>query len=299
MLHDDDGRRAVAEFAHQLQRRVSVVIIIVTQFLALDLLGLGNAVRGRAVGQVERGRLVRVLAIAQRGAELARQRQAFGEGDTLVGKGEPAGDHRIIGGGGGIGLGRQHPAEIIAGGAALFGHFGDQAGIVGRIGDDRDTLMILRGRTDHRRATDVDILDDLVAVGALGDGRGEGIEVDDHQVDRADFMLVHRRDMLGIVAHGQQPAMDLGVQRLDAAVHHLGEAGQLGNILHGQARLAQRLGSAAGRHQFDAMLAQCLAQFDEAGLVRYGKEGALDGDVGGHGDASCCSGCRFRLAAAL
>ena len=78
--------------------------------------------------------------------------------------------------------------------------------------------------------------------------------------------------------------MHLGVQRLDAAVHHFGKAGQVGNIHDGQARVAQRLGRAAGRDQFDAMLAQRLSQFDEPRFVRYGQEGALDGIVG-HGGA--------------
>jgi hypothetical protein len=34
--------------------------------------------------------------------------------------------------------------------------------------------------------------------------------------------------MLGIVAHREQAAVDLGVQRLDPPVHHLGKAGKLG-----------------------------------------------------------------------
>jgi hypothetical protein len=44
---------------------------------------------------------------------------------------------------------------------------GEQLGIIGRIGDDRDEGVVLGRRADHRRAADVDILDDLVAVGAL------------------------------------------------------------------------------------------------------------------------------------
>jgi hypothetical protein len=39
----------------------------------------------------------------------------------------------------------------------------------------------------------------------------------------------------GSVAAGQQAAMHLGVQGLDAAVQHLGEAGDLGHLGHGQA----------------------------------------------------------------
>ena len=52
-----------------------------------------------------------------------------------------------------------------------------------------------------------------------------GIEVDADEVDRLDAVLLHRGDVLGVVAQGEQAAVDFGMQRLDPAVHHLGEAG--------------------------------------------------------------------------
>ena len=106
--------------------------------------------------------------------------------------------------------------------------------------------MVLGRRTHHRRAADVDVLDHLVALGALRNGRLEGIEVDHDQVDRTDIMLGHRGGMFGIVAHRQQPAVNRRVQRLDAAVHHFGEAGVFGHVLHRQPCIAQGLGGAAG-----------------------------------------------------
>ena len=211
VLDDDDGRRAVAKFADQLQRGVGVVVIIVGEFLALDLLRLSDAARGGTDRQIEGGGLMRIFAIAQRRAQRARQAERFGEGDALVCEGEPAGDHRIIGGGGGISLGREHAAEVVAGRATLFVHFGDQPGIVGGIGDDRDAFVILRGGADHGGAANVDILDNLLAIRALGDGGGEGIEIDDDKIDRADGMLVHRGDMIRVAPHGEQAAMDLGM----------------------------------------------------------------------------------------
>jgi len=36
------------------------------------------------------------------------------------------------------------------------------------------------------------------------------------------------------------------VQRLDAAVHHLGKAGQIADVADGEPRVAQRLGGAPG-----------------------------------------------------
>ena len=139
--------------------------------------------------------------------------------------------------------------------------------------------MILGGGADHGRTANVDILDDFLARRAFGDSGGEGIKVDDDQVDRTDLMLLHGGDMVWIVAHRQQPAVHLGVQRLDPSVHHFREAGEVGNVLHLQSRLAQSLGRAAGGNQFYPMPAQRLPQFDQAGLVGHGKKGALDDDV--------------------
>ena len=67
------------------------------------------------------------------------------------------------------------------------------------------------------------------------DGRLERVEVDHQQVDRRDAVRGSRRHVLGVVAHGQQAAVHLGCSVLTPAVHHLGEAGVLGDVLHGDA----------------------------------------------------------------
>ena len=143
------------------------------------------------------------------------------------------------------------------------------------------SLRLIQARFQTRQAIESQVVGDLRdALRALGDGRLERIEVDHNQVDRADFMRGHGGGVFGIVAHRQQSAMDLGVQRLDPPVHHLGKAGQLGNVLHRKAGIAQRLSGAAGRHQFHAAGAQGLAQFDQASLVGNGKQRTADGDIG-------------------
>ena len=146
--------------------------------------------------------------------------------------------------------------------------------------------MVLGRRADHARSADIDVLDDLVTVRALGHGGLERIEVDDHQVYRGNRVCGHCRGMFGVVAHRQQAAVDLGVQRLDATVHHLGKAGELGDVLHGKAGIAQCAGGAAGRHQFDAAGSECLAEFDESALVRNRQQCAAKGD-GGHAEGPC------------
>ena len=103
----------VAKLGDQLERGVGVVVIVVAERLALDLLGLADAARMRPGGRVEGRLLVRVLAVAQHlVAGFRIERQGVGEHLPLIGEGEPAGDHRIIGGGRGKSLCRQSLAEF-------------------------------------------------------------------------------------------------------------------------------------------------------------------------------------------
>ena len=77
--------------------------------------------------------------------------------------------------------------------------------------------------------------------------------------------------------------MDLRMQRLDPAVHHLGKTGDLGDVDHLQPGLAQRLGGAAGGDQLDAVAGEGLGEIDEARLVGYRQQGAGDAArVAGH-----------------
>jgi hypothetical protein len=60
---------------------------------------------------------------------------------------------------------------------------------------------------------------------------------------------LQRRHVLGHVAPRQQAAVHLRVQRLHAAVEHLGEAGVVGHLGDRQAGIGQQLGGAAGGQQ--------------------------------------------------
>src|SRR3546814_16270453 len=94
-------------------------------------------------------------------------------------------------------------------------------------------------------------------------------------------MLLPRRDMRGVVAHREDTAVHGRVQSLDAAVHHLGKAGEVGYIENIVPRLAQRLGGAAGRHQLDAVTDERGGKLGEPRLVADGTEGAGGGNDGG------------------
>ena len=64
------------------------------------------------------------------------------------------------------------------------------------------------------------------------------------------------------------PPWIFGMQRLDAAVHHFGKAGDVADVDHRQARVGQRLGRAAGRDELEATVGQRLAKRNQAGFIR-------------------------------
>ncbi len=142
--------------------------------------------------------------------------------------------------------------------------------------------MVLRRAADQRRAADIDVLDAVVVIGALGDGRLERIEIDDQQIDRRDAVLGGLRIVLCVAAYGQQPAMHLRMQRLHAPVHHLGKAGEVGHVLDGKPRGPQGSGRAAGGDQLDAHIRQGGGERDETRLVRYRKQRTTNARNAGH-----------------
>ena len=273
MLDDHHRRILPGKLGGQFERSIGVVEVVVRKLLALQLGRLRHAGGAGDLRDIDRRRLVRVLAIAQRIGALEGEREGVGEQGRLVRsggrEGEPAGDRGIIGGGAGIGLARHAGAESLRGGTAVRFHLGDQRRVIGRIGEDRHEAVVLRRRAHHRRAADVDVLDHFLAARALGDGRFEGIEVDHHQIDRADPVGLHRGDVLGIVAQSEQPAMHSRVQGLHPPVHHLGKAGEFRHILHGKACIAQGLGGAAGADQLDAARREGRAKFSQTALVGH------------------------------
>ena len=82
--------------------------------------------------------------------------------------------------------------------------------------------------------------------------------------------------MLGIVAHGENAAVDVGIERLDPAVHDLREARDITDVEHGDARIADRLHRAARRDDLNTGIMQLACELDDARLVRYTDESTLD-----------------------
>ena len=104
----------------------------------------------------------------------------------------------------------------------------------------------------------------------------ERIEVHAHEVDRLDVVLLERLGVLGRVAHREQARVELGVQRLDAAVHDLGEARVVVDRADLEAGVGQLAGGAARRHELDPELGQPAGEVHDARLVGHGEERAAD-----------------------
>ena len=126
---------------------------------------------------------------------------------------------------------------------------------------------------------------DSVGKGNVGSGDGllELVEVHHHEVDHLDIVLAGLGHVLLRVTTAQQGAVHLGVQRLHAAVHHLGIAGKLLNRGNGHARSLNRLGGSARRDNLNAKIVnQCSCEIDDAGLVGDRDQRAPDLHISGH-----------------
>jgi len=81
-------------------------------------------------------------------------------------------------------------------------------------------------------------------------------------------VLLERRHVRDVVAPCEQAAVDLRMQRLDAAVEHLGKAGVRGDLGHRDAGVGEQLRGAAGREQPNAERGEIARELDDARLVR-------------------------------
>ena len=105
----------------------------------------------------------------------------------------------------------------------------DHPRIVARIDHHRDARVILGGSTDHRRPTDIDLLDAFIGTRTRCHRAGEGVEVDDDEIEGGNAELLELLDVIGQAHVREEPRVDTGMQGLDPAVQAFGEAGEIGD----------------------------------------------------------------------
>ena len=106
---------------------------------------------------------MRIFAITERHLQRARPSPGLRPALPLIGEGKPLRDRRIVGRRQREGFASEHLTKLDCR-TAMRIELLKQGRIIRRIGDDRDMRMILCRRAHHGRTTDVDILDDRVAV---------------------------------------------------------------------------------------------------------------------------------------
>ena len=233
-----------------------------------------------AVATVERGRLVRVLAVAQvlhlLQAQRALGRELRGTLALQLGA-HPRGDGAVVGRRGLEHVEGQLGARVAQRGAVVGAHLGQDGVVALGARDHGHALEVLRRGAQHRRAADVDVLDAGAEVGPAGHRLLEGVEVHHHHIDHLDAVLGRLGHVGLVVALGQEAAVHARVQRLHAAVHHLGELRHVVDGRDGHAGVLQGAGRAArGDDLRPELVHERAGEVRHARLVRHGHEHALD-----------------------
>jgi hypothetical protein len=264
--------------------------VVVRQFLALQLLVIGERTLCRCQVAVERRALVRVLAVAhvlhllESQVEGLRVGGAGGVGLVRAEAGQVVGDGRVV-----LRRVREHflgQRELglvadIAGRRAGSLHLGQHQAVVGRIAHHHHVTVVLGCRAQHGRAANVDVLDRIFKRAlVLGHGLLERVQVHHHHVDGRDVVLGQLGDVFRQVAAREDAAMDFRVQRFHAAVEHFRKAGVVSHFGHLHAVVLQQLGGAAGGQDIDAERGQRAREIEHAGLVGDGDKGLFDHGCG-------------------
>ena len=126
--------------------------------------------------------------------------------------------------------------------------------------------MVFSRGANHRWSTDIDILHRVFQGAVVSrDRRRERVEVDDHQVNGRDIVVAH--DLIVCTAAPKNAAMNFRVQGFDPAIHHLGEAGVIGDFRHGNPLIAQQPAGSACGENFNTSLSQRAGERHDAGFI--------------------------------
>lgn len=148
----------------------------------------------------------------------------------------------------------QHPARLKVHVTFFVKHL-HETGIAIRIRDDHHIVEILCRSPNHAGTANVDIFDGFRFCHVrFSNRRFKRIQVADHQINRFNAVLFHIFHVFGIAAHRKDSAMNLWIQRLDAAVHHLRRARHITDIGHRNTGILDGFHGSARRNDFDAFI---------------------------------------------
>ena len=275
-MFDDGTGRAVGgvKFRHKLKSCIGIIDIVVGKLLALYLLRSCDTLT-QWPANIKSGLLVRVFAIAQTLLQMPAKRAKCRCFDLKLG-GHPIGNFRVISCRTRIGFLRQPLPQCEL--RALMGLEAVQhVGVIFRVNNHRDVLVIFGCRADHGRAANINVFNTRLVSPTAPDRLLKRVEIDHQQIDRANTMVAHGVCMGFIIAYRKQSAMHHRVQCFHPPVHHFGEAGQLRHIAAIYTRLREHFCRAAGGDDFDFLRHQLLCEIDNAGFVRNGYQGAGNG----------------------
>ena len=83
-------------------------------------------------------------------------------------------------------------------------------------------------------------------------------------------------NVLGICAAMQNSAVHFRMKRLYASIQHFGKTGQIGDVFHCDAGIAQEFCRAAGGDQFDTLRREFAGEIHKSGFVGDTENGALN-----------------------
>ena len=235
----------------------------------MQLLGSGNGGFSSVGFYVEGGFLMRVFAVAH--VLSLNVLYVVGVGEVAlfvagVAGTKVVGDHAIVLCGMFERLHHQIVTGVVAGGAAVGLHFGDDGVVARSVNHNGHVFVVFRGGAHHGWAADVDVLNGSgqITVG-IGNGCFERIQVNNNHVDGFDAVLGHYC-IVG-TATTQDATVYFGMQGLNAAVHHFREA-SIVRYFHGvDAVFSEQAEGAARGEDFNALCAQRLGKFNDTGFI--------------------------------
>ena len=234
------------------------------ELFAAELLDPREQVPAGAELAVVRRRLVWVLAVRQVGHLAKSERELFRERLRAA---EPVRDRRLVRRRRLERLARE-PLPCLGPRVAVLAQLRQDAVVLRRAGDDSDMSEVLRRGAEHRRAADVDHLDDLGLgrVGLLRRPR-EGVQRDADEVDELDLLLFECLRVLVELAPRENAGMDARMERLDAAAQHLGSHRDRLHGGDGQTGFGEERRGASGRDELPAELHEAAGEPVDAVLV--------------------------------